>query len=305
MSSFSVIFTGQGAQKTGMSLDFVEKYADSAELFQIASDKLGFSLLDLVKSEDGSLDRTENSQPALLAAEMAIYIQAKKVFKTDPSAYAGHSLGEYSALVAAEVLKFEDAIQIVRKRGQLMQSATPDSQGGMLAIVFDNLESTSYRQIVKSCGAEIANLNSSAQVVISGSADSITKSSEELAKQYPEMRLVRLNVGTPFHSSLMQGIEPAFKDFVLSFKDNINFEAASKVLSNKSGTFHKPETLIEDLVSQISASVLWVDNMNVLKSVSEQAIEFGPTRVLSKLCSSVALDAKSIYDLRSFDKAFA
>ncbi len=305
MSKFSVVFTGQGSQKPGMASDFIEKFSDSKALFDTASSKLGFDLLEICSSEDGRLDRTEYSQPALLAAEMAIYIQAKNKFSQTPTAYAGHSLGEYVALTAAGVIPFEDAILIVRKRGQLMQNALPDGQGGMLAIVDDNLSSTNYQEIVKAAGAEVANFNTPAQVVISGSVSSIEASSAELAKQYPSMRLVRLNVGTPFHSSLMKGIEPEFRDYLNQFAPKFNLGAVGNVLSNFTGTYHTADALIDNLVQQISGSVRWVENMNVLKSTESEVIEFGPSRVLSKMCSAVGITAKSIYDLRSFEKSFA
>lgn len=303
MSKLSVVFTGQGSQKPGMSSDFIEKFDDSKALFDSASENLGFDLLEICNTEDGRLDRTEYSQPALLAAEMAIYLQARKKFD-EPVAYAGHSLGEYVALTAAGVIQFEDAILIVRKRGQLMQNALPDGQGGMLAIVDENLAATDYLEVVKAAGAEVANYNTPAQVVISGNVDSIEASSAKLAELYPAMRLVRLNVGTPFHSSLMKGIEPEFKDYLNHFAPKMNLVAASKVLSNFTGNFHTPETLIDNLVQQISGSVRWVENMNVLKSTESEVIEFGPSRVLSKMCSAVGISAKSIYDLRSFEKSF-
>lgn len=300
MNDISIVFPGQGSQKTGMALDFVEQYPECRQLFEEASSRIGFDLQEICRSEDGRLDRTEYSQPALLTAEIAMFIASKEHFSSQPKYFAGHSLGEYSALVAANVIPFSDTVQIVRKRGLLMQNAL--AGGSMLAMVLDNIDSTDYKNCVTECGAEVANYNSPSQVVISGSKESIEAAFSKLEKLYPEMRLVTLNVSTPFHSSLMKSIEPEFRDYLNSFAKNMQLEKASQVLSNFSGSFHKPEALIDNLVNQISGSVCWRQNMDVLKSVSSEVFEFGPNRVLSKFCSSVGINAKAIIDIRSMRK---
>jgi len=302
MDEISVVFTGQGSQRTGMAQDFVEHYPECLKLFQEASDKIGVDLIEVCSKEDGRLDRTEFAQPALLTAEIAIYTASKEHLLPPPKYFAGHSLGEYSALVAAGVLTFIDAVQIVRKRGMLMQNALPDCDGAMLAILFDNLENTDYKNIVQESGAEVANYNSPTQVVISGTKGPIEACVAKLSALYPEMRLVTLNVSTPFHSSLMKCIEPEFKEYLNSFTDRIQFEKAKQVLSNFTGTFHTADDLIENLVRQISGSVRWNQNMEALKSVSAEVIECGPNRVLSKFCSSIGLNAKTISDIRSMQK---
>lgn len=305
MNEISIVFTGQGSQKPGMAQDFVKEFPACLELFQSASEKIGVDLQEICSIEDGRLDRTEFAQPALLTAEIAMFEAARASLPKEPKFFAGHSLGEYSALVAAQVIAFGDAVQIVRKRGLLMQNASHNGvlvSGAMAAIIFENLDNTDYKKIVEVSGAEVANYNSPSQVVISGTKDSVDLSCQKLAEIYPEMRLVPLNVSTPFHSSLMKGIEAEFKEYLSSFAGNMNLEKASIVLSNFTGNFHSSNNLIDNLVRQISGSVCWRQNMEELKAVSSEAIEFGPSRVLSKFCSSIGLNAKTISDIRSMQK---
>jgi malonyl CoA-acyl carrier protein transacylase len=302
MNEISIVFPGQGSQRTGMAQDFVEQYPECRKLFEEASDKIGVDLLEICSSEDGRLDRTEYSQPALLTAEIAMFNASRNHFSKAPKYFAGHSLGEYSALVAADVIPFLDAVQIVRKRGLLMQNALPDGGGAMVALLCDNIDDTDYKNCVTECGAEVANYNSPTQVVISGRKEAVEASFSKLEKLYPEMRLITLNVSTPFHSSLMKGIEPEFREYLNSFAGTMQAKQAAQVLSNFSGDFHQPDCLIDNLVNQISGSVCWRQNMDALKSVSTEVFEFGPNRVLSKFCSSVGINAKTIMDIRSMQK---
>lgn len=302
MKNISVVFTGQGSQKVGMAQDFVAQYPESRKLFEDASEKIGINLIEICSVEDGRLDQTEYSQPALLTAEIAIYEVAKNNLEAAPQIFAGHSLGEYSAMVAAGVIPFLDAVQIVRKRGLLMQNAVTDGGAGMAALILDNIESIDYRSCVIDSGAEIANFNSPAQVVISGKKSTVSEACERLAKLSPEMRIVQLNVSTAFHSSLMKKIEPEFREYLCSFASGMKLENASKVLSNFTGSFHTPENVIDNLVQQISGSVRWTENMEVLKPLCSEVIEFGPARVLSKLCSTLGIEAKTVSDIRSMQK---
>ena len=302
MKNISVVFTGQGAQKVGMAQDFVAQYPESKKLFEDASEKIGVNLIEICTTEDGRLDQTEYSQPALLTAEIVMYEISKSHFEQAPEFFAGHSLGEYSAMVAAGVIPFLDAVQIVRKRGLLMQNAVTDGGAGMAALILDNIDNSDYKSCVLDSGAEIANFNSHSQVVISGKKTAVSEACEKLAIICPEMRIVPLNVSTAFHSSLMKNIEPEFRDYLNSFASRMNLENASRVLSNYTGTFHTPVSAIDSLVSQISGSVCWTQNMEALKPLCSEVIEFGPARVLSKLCSTVGIEAKTVSDIRSMQK---
>lgn len=286
-----------------MGQDFYESSENAKKIFDEASEALGEDIKELCFTDNPRLNLTEYTQPAILTVEFAMLKAIEKDYSFKADYYAGHSLGEYSAMVAAGVIEFKDAVKIVKKRGQLMQAAVPEGIGAMSALLIDNIEDTQFKEITLTAGAEIANYNSAGQVVISGKTEAVKKASEELAKQYPDMRIVELPVSAPFHSSLMRTIEPEFKEFLMRF--SLKPEKSINVLSNFKGTFHKPEELVDNLVSQISGSVQWIQNMRVLKEVSGQIIEIGPNKVLSKFFSTIDVNVPSIINERSAKKAFS
>ncbi len=303
--SFAVVFPGQGSQRTGMAQDFYDQYPTAKRTFEEASDAAGEDLTALCFQEDPRLDLTEFTQPAILTAEIAMFRVLQETHGFSPSYFAGHSLGEYTALVAAEVIPFTDAVKIVRKRGALMQGAVPAGVGSMAAVIMNEIDSPQFREIVSKNGAELANVNSLEQIVISGKKEAVEAAGEELAKTYGEsVNVVPLPVSAPFHSSMMQVIEGEFKEFIGGFEPSFKKENSSKVVSNFSSEFHQADTLIENLVKQISGSVKWVENMRLLSGRAEKIIEVGPNRPLGKFFKSVGVDVPSVINVRGADKLF-
>jgi len=305
LNSIAVVFPGQGAQKAGMAKDFYDLYAESRDIFQEASDALELDMQELCFTENDKLNLTEYTQPAILTAEIAMLAAIKKNFNFTPKYYGGHSLGEYTALVASGTLAFSDAVKIVRKRGALMQEAVPKDVGAMAALICDNIAETAYEKIVLEAGAEVANFNSLTQVVISGSKESVELSCARLKESLPGINAIMLNVSAPFHCSLMKTIEPAFSNFLNLFAGNINPVNSEQVVSNFSGTFHRADTLLQGLVSQISSSVHWVQNMKTLKETGAEIFEVGPARVLSKFFATIDVSAKSVFNLKTLEKSIS
>ena len=252
----AVVFPGQGAQRQGMAQDYFASFAESRRVFDEASEATGVDMAQLCFEDDERLHQTEFTQPAILTAEIAIWRALKKRYNFEAQYFAGHSLGEYSALVAAGVIPLGDAARIVRKRGALMQRAAPRGSGAMAALIYDDILQSDFLDIVQEAGAEAANFNSLQQVVISGAKAAVEAAESALKERYPEMRVIFLNVSVPFHCSLMRGILEEFEGCLGAFEGNFDLERAACVLSNYNGGFHRGETLIEHLVLQISGSVL-------------------------------------------------
>ena len=303
-SGSAVVFPGQGCQKIGMAHDFYSSYAQSRSVFARASAALGLDIAEICFTPNALLDLTEYTQPAILTSEIAILNVLVNEFGFKPRFFAGHSLGEYSALVAAGVISLEDALQIVRTRGARMQSALPEGTGAMAALILDQIDHQQVRLICDHAGCDVANYNSNAQLVISGKTESVQRARAELAAKFATMQIVALNVSTAFHSKLMQPIEAGFARVLDGFAGRFNLENVGRVLSNYTGTFHAADSLLASLVHQISMPVRWIDNMQALASVSKQIYEVGPQRVLGKFFSALGLSAVSITDLRSLNKNF-
>ncbi len=302
----AVVFPGQGSQKIGMAQDFYEQYPIVKDYFDRASKAIDLNMADLCFQENSNLDLTEFTQPAILTAEIAMLKVLEDQYNFHPSLFAGHSLGEYSALVAADVIDFEDAVKIVRKRGALMQAAVPAGQGTMAAIIYPDIESIGLKEKVEKHGAEVANFNSLEQVVISGKKEAVEAVAAELESEFSEkgMNIVFLQVSAPFHSSMMQGMEQEFTNFLGEFESKFRKENAIHVVSNYTAAFHTPETLIANLVKQISGSVQWVENMRLLAGKAGAIYEVGPNRPLQKFFKTIGVDVTSIINLRSATKAF-
>ncbi len=302
METTAVVFPGQGAQRPGMAADFFLSYPESREIFAIASDTLGFHISEICFTENPELNRTEFTQPAILTAEIAMFLAVKAHGGLQGNVFAGHSLGEYAALVAAGVMRVTDALQIVRKRGQLMQRAVPEGRGAMAALIHPAFETIPYSNVLSEQGVQVANYNSPSQVVISGTRSAVEKVCVKLRQKFSEMSIIALNVSAPFHCGLMKGIEQEFEQYLRSFSDRFDFSLAGKVVSNFSGTFHRPDTLIEALVRQISGCVKWTSAMELLRSSAAAVVEIGPTRVLGKFFSGIGVDVLSITDIRSMKR---
>jgi [acyl-carrier-protein] S-malonyltransferase len=283
------LFTGQGSQKIGMGADLARDFERARRVFAEADEALGFHLSRLCfEGPDEELRLTVNTQPAILTAAIA----ALRVFESEcgvtPEVAAGHSLGEYGALVAAGALGFTDAVKAVRERGRLMQEACPQGQGAMAAIV--GLDT----KVVNAICAEVssasesaapANLNSSEQIVISGHAGPVRKALE-LAKARGGRASVELNVSAPFHSPLMrpaaEGMAPVLGQ--ISFHQ---FEFG--VIPNVTAQVNRDsERVVDLLLEQITTPVRWDESMRTLVAAGvSTAIEFGPGRVLAGLMKRI------------------
>ncbi|MBI1729910.1 ACP S-malonyltransferase [Candidatus Acetothermia bacterium] len=290
------VFPGQGSQSVGMGRDLVEKFSSKIALFyDRANAALGFDLKNLIfVGPEAELTLTQNAQPAILLDSVIKYELIRE--KTKPDVAAGHSLGEFSALVSAGVLKLEDALVLVNKRGKYMQEAVPVGRGGMVAIL--KLELNVVEEICQKSGAEIANFNSPGQIVISGAKESVSKA-KELAAEVGG-RGIELDVSAPFHSKLMAPAEDRLKADI----ERIRFSApAFPVISTVSGNPETdPEALKRLLMRQTTSQVRWVEYVQAIKSMGvTRLIEVGHGDVLTRLNKRIDSSLTS----QSFAEAFA
>ena len=280
----SFVFPGQGSQSVGM---LSEMSSAVKETFDQASEVLGYDLWDLVQNDaSDQLNQTEFTQPALLTASIAIWRYVKAQGMANPAIVAGHSLGEYSALVAAEVLEFKDAVSLVQQRGQFMQSAVPLGQGGMSAVL--GLADELVVDICNQCSnkesgslVQAANFNSPGQVVIAGHTDALDRASPIL-KENGAKRVMPLSVSAPFHSEAMR---PAAEKMAKILKE-VEFKAPKiKIVQNiNAAVVSSPDDIRSNLVEQMYGAVMWT---STIQSFVEQGIdtvvECGPGKVPSML----------------------
>ncbi|MFT5012571.1 MAG: [acyl-carrier-protein] S-malonyltransferase [Patiriisocius sp.] len=285
MVKLAYVFPGQGSQSVGMLADLASDHSLIETTFDEASTALGYDLWHLVQEDpDEKLNQTEYTQPALLAASIAIWRVAMVNGAAKPEIVAGHSLGEYSALVAAEVIQFSDAIKLVQQRGQFMQTAVPLGEGGMAAVL--GLEDDIVRELCAkvSVGAELvqaANYNAPGQVVIAGSNAALERAIEAL-KNAGAKRAMALAVSAPFHSELMK---PA-ADKMAEALEGVSFsEPQIQVLQNVDADYHSNANEIRsNLVAQMYSAVLWTDTIQRLAADTvSNVVECGPGKVLSGL----------------------
>lgn len=299
MGKIALIFPGQGSQEVGMAKEFYENFASSKKIIDQANTELGFDLKNLMfNGPMEELTKTENTQPALLTASIAI-LQALKEKGIVFGAVAGHSLGEYSAYVAAEKLSFEDAVKAVRKRGELMANADPDKKGGMAAVM--RIEDNKVEDICKKYSKVVpANYNCPGQLVISGDKEELAKVSEEIAQAGG--RAMPLNVSGPFHSPLMKGAAEQFAGFLssLSFKDS-GISLYCNVNANPVASGKEAELLKE----QIYSSVRWTQTIqNMIADGFDTFIEVGSGKVLQGLVKKISKEIKilGVAKLEDFNK---
>ncbi|MGK8486674.1 thioesterase domain-containing protein [Nocardia asiatica] len=283
----TIVFPGQGAQRTGMGTDFCAEFTVARDTFAEASAAVGEDLLRICAERDPRLHRTEYTQPCVLTMEIAAYRVLTTEFDMRPVAFGGHSLGEYAALVAAGVLDLADGVRLVRTRGALMQRAVPEGAGAMAALILPDIADSEVAEFVAEAGAEVANDNSTDQLVISGGSDAIAAARAVLAERLPDLRFVPLRVSAPFHSRWMRGIEAEFADHLAECTPRIRAAHAVVVTSNYTGEFHRPDTLTEHLVRQISAPVRWTANMRALLRSGTPRYEVGPSAPLSKFFATL------------------
>jgi len=283
---FSVIFPGQGSQIVGMGKEFYTKFDTVKKLFNDADEILGFSISNLIlEGPKDKLDLTENTQPAIFLVGYSIFQLLKKEFNIDlnkASFFAGHSLGEYTALASANALSFSDTLRILKIRGNAMQSAVPKGEGGMVAVLGSEIEK--IEKIIEENKNKyecfIANDNSNGQLVVSGNNNEIEKFILDLKSN--SIKNIKLSVSAPFHCKLMKKATDIMGKEIekLEFKDPKNI-----LISNVTAKEITSSSLLKDLlIKQIESRVRWRESVILMinKGVS-QFIEIGPGKILSGL----------------------
>lgn len=283
------VFPGQGSQKVGMGKDLIERFSFARDMYAKADEVLGFPLSKIsFEGPEEDLTRTENTQPAILTySVIAFQALLEKGFR--PDVVAGHSLGEFSALVAAGMLSFESALQLVRKRGELMANADPHRKGGMAAVLglsADVVESV-CAEVSQEFYVEPVNYNAPDQVVISGLKEGIAKA-EILLKEKGAKRVVVLNVSGAFHSKLMNEAANQFKVIL----DKTSFSKPScRVISNVTAREEDETNIREMLFRQIQSPVKWVDSVKYMESLGvTEVVEVGLGNVLTGLIKKISPD---------------
>jgi [acyl-carrier-protein] S-malonyltransferase len=292
-----------------MAMDFVDLYPEANAVFDVARKVLPFDIEAICRDEDPRLHLTEFTQPCILAAEIANFETLRVQYGLAPKCFAGHSLGEYAALVAAEALPLATALRLVHLRGQLMQRAVPVGQGAMAAVISETLPLDEIRHLAQTQDVDIANDNSSSQVVLSGEASALDRVIRALMPfESQGMRVVPLVVSAPFHSRLMKSIEAEYRSALEACRSDIQASRAKQVLSNFTGTFHSGimNDLIHALTAQISGTVRWRENMETLKQHPEftPVLEVGPDRPLRGFFKAAGLMISSVIDVRTAERAF-
>jgi len=292
---FSVIFPGQGSQMIGMGKEFYDKFDLVKNLFKEADDTLNFSISKLIlEGPKEKLDLTANTQPAIFLISYSIYHVIKKEFNIDLSKakyFAGHSLGEYSALSCAGYLNFSDTLKILRIRGDAMQNSVPKGKGGMVAVLGSTVEIVEkiLKDNEKSLSVEIANDNSEGQIVLSGKMDDVDKFILLLKEN--SIKNIKLPVSAPFHCSLMNKATNIMNDEL----NKINFiEGKNKLISNVTANeISNTNELKNLLVKQIENRVRWRESViNMIDGGVNHFIEIGPGKVLSGLVKRISKEVK-------------
>jgi [acyl-carrier-protein] S-malonyltransferase/trans-AT polyketide synthase/acyltransferase/oxidoreductase domain-containing protein len=223
--------------------------------------------------------------------------------------FGGHSLGEFSALVAAGVMPFADAVRIVRTRGRLMQEAGGVGVGAMAAIIAEGIDAGAIKAALADLPVDVANINSANQVVISGEISAIDEAEKRLTQNFPPektFRFIRLNVSAPFHSRLMKTIESRFADTLENYSKKLNAQNVFRVTSNFTGGFHDGDVsaVKQNLVNQISNTVNWRNNMQALAEKGQEIYEVGPGRPLRDFFKTIGVTCQSITGLNAAEKVF-
>jgi [acyl-carrier-protein] S-malonyltransferase len=287
----SYVFPGQGSQYVGMAQDLVNTYPVARELFEQADKTLGFALSQLCfAGPENVLTDTINAQPALLVHGIAARRVIQSIKHETPAFVAGHSLGEYSALVAAEAIDFVDALKLVRERGRVMKEAGEKNPGAMAAMI--GIDTAALEQVCTETGVQIANYNAPRQIVISGTKDRITKAIE-IAKTRGAKRAIPLAVSIASHSRLM---ETAAKEFATAVASTSIRSPKIPVISNVTAQpLTTPDEIRHELVAQLTSSVQWIKSVEYIAAQGvTKFIEVGPKDVLAGLIRRINKDVHAV-----------
>lgn len=294
MNKIAVVFPGQGSQYVGMGKDFYENYEVSKEIIDKADDALGFKLTEIMfNGPEDDLKLTFNTQPALLTTSIAIWELIKD--KVKPDAFAGHSLGEYSAIVAAKGMSFEDAVLAVYNRGKFMQDAVPVGVGAMSAVMGAKIEDV--MSVCKEISSENyvvepANFNSPSQIVVAGNKEAVEEFNEKI-KNFGAKKVVMLPVSAPFHCSLMKPAEENMKKYL----DNVNISNLDiPIYCNVTALKESDSVTIKNnLVSQVSSTVMWTNLIeNMINDGCDVFVEVGAGKVLNGLIKKINRKVKCL-----------
>lgn len=295
MNKLAFVFPGQGAQAVGMGKDLFDQYDVAKRLFSEADEALGYSIKDMCfEGPADDLKLTANTQPAILTVSVIVN-EILKEHGVQPDVAGGHSLGEYSALVAAGVLSFQDAVALVHKRGQYMQEAVPVGEGGMAAIIGldDEAIAAACEKATKEAGeVQPVNFNCPGQTVIAGTTHGVEKAVEEL-KAAGAKKAVVLPVSAPFHSTLMK---PAAEKLAAELAKVAIHDAAFPVVSNFTGELEtKAEEIKANLVAQADHPVRWITCVKTMQAFgADTFVEAGPGKTLCGFNRRIDRSIKSL-----------
>lgn len=308
MGKTAFLFPGQGSQYVGMGEDVIASKSDARRIYEKANQTLGFDLSAIMlNGPEEVLKRTENTQPAILTMSAALLLLLEQE-GIKPDYTAGHSLGEYSALVASKAMSYEDAVYAVRQRGLFMEEAVPAGVGTMAAILgmkADELQTICETVTNEGNVVQLANLNSSSQIVISGTKEGVEAAGLK-AKEQGAKRVVPLNVSGPFHSILM---EPAAEKLKKVLNDLDIRDAETPVITNVTAEpVRESRQISERLIEQLYSPVRWVESIEKMESLGvDTYVEIGPGNVLSGLVKKVNRRANifQVNSVESFETTVA
>ena len=309
----ALIFPGQGSQAVGMGLEFYNKYDLVKKIFHQADEKLGYSLSDIIfKGPEEKLQLTKNTQPAILTVSYSIFKVLKKEFGFDFKNFkyfAGHSLGEYSALVCSGALNFDDALYLLHERGKAMQEAVPLGEGAMLAVLgldIDKINELLISSKEETGVCEIANDNANGQIILSGSKQNVELIQKNLKEK--KIKTIQLKVSAPFHCSLMKPAAESMKKKINSTKLNdTSYQIISNVTAKPGNNLSEIKQL---LVDQIFSTVRWRESIiNMNKLGINNFLELGPGKVLTSMVKRTvknvnSFSINSIADIESVKNEF-
>ena len=303
----AVLFPGQGSQFVGMGLDFHQKYDSVKKIFETVDKTLGYSLSSIIfEGPEDKLKMTENTQPAIMAVGVSIFKVLNETFSlnlNNSKFFAGHSLGEYTALVCAGSLSLEKATYLLNERGKAMQNSVPENQGSMLAVIGMTIDEVNkeINLLNKNGVCEIANDNTNGQVVVSGNRDEIKILHENLKNK--KKKGIILPVSAPFHCSLMKEAATIMSDKIL---DTEFLQPQPQIISNVTAKRENNTSKIKNLlIEQITSRVRWRESVNYMISEGiSDFIEIGPGKVLSGLVKKInknvnLLNISSTEDLKN------